>query len=51
MRRLMRRSFESRFAEQLDAETQAFGSCAGSRDFLEGVQAFFDKRPARYQGS
>ena len=51
MRRLMRRSFESSFAEQLDAEKEAFASCAASRDFLEGVQAFFEKRPARFQGS
>ena len=51
MRRLMRQSFESDFAAQLDAEKEAFADCAASRDFAEGVQAFFDKRAARYQGS
>jgi 2-(1,2-epoxy-1,2-dihydrophenyl)acetyl-CoA isomerase len=50
-RRLLRRSFESSYAEQLDAEQAAFATCAESADFAEGIQAFFDKRPARFQGS
>ena len=50
MRRLMRRSFESDYAAQLEAEQEAFAACAASRDFAEGVRAFFDKRAARYTG-
>lgn len=51
MRRLMRRSFESTYAAQLDAERDAFAACAASGDFAEGIAAFFEKRPARFQGS
>lgn len=51
MRRLMRRSFESTFAGQLDAEKEAFDACTKTQDFAEGLSAFFEKRPARYQGS
>ena len=51
MRRLMRRSFDSDLASQLDAEKDAFAGSAATNDFAEGMQAFFDKRPARFQGS
>ena len=51
IRRLMRRSFESDFAQQLEAEKKAFEACTATHDFKEGVQAFFEKRPAQYQGS
>jgi 2-(1,2-epoxy-1,2-dihydrophenyl)acetyl-CoA isomerase len=50
MRRLMRGSFDGSFAAQLDAEREAFDACTGSADFSEGVQAFFAKRGARFQG-
>ena len=50
MRRLMRRSFESDLAAQLDAEKEAFAASAATQDFAEGVQAFFEKRPARFEG-
>ena len=51
MRRLMRQSSSSDYATQLDAEKEAFGACAASPDFAEGIRAFFDKRPARFEGS
>jgi 2-(1,2-epoxy-1,2-dihydrophenyl)acetyl-CoA isomerase len=51
MRRLMRRSFASDFAAQLDAEKEAFSASTATRDFAEGVQAFLDKRPPRFEGS
>jgi 2-(1,2-epoxy-1,2-dihydrophenyl)acetyl-CoA isomerase len=40
----------SRMAEQLELEAQIQREMAGSEDFLEGVTAFAEKRPARFQG-
>ncbi len=51
MRRLMRRSFESDLAAQLDAEREAFAECAASDDFAEGVGAFLERRPADFRGA
>jgi 2-(1,2-epoxy-1,2-dihydrophenyl)acetyl-CoA isomerase len=51
MRRLMRQSFQSDYAAQLDAEKEAFAACAASRDFAEGTRAFFEKRPPRFEGT
>lgn len=50
MRRLMRTSFERSFADQLDAERDAFLASAATADFGEGLAAFFERRPARFQG-
>lgn len=35
-------------AEQLELEARGFGACAGTDDFVEGVRAFIEKRPARF---
>lgn len=51
MRRLMRRSFASDFAAQLDAEKEAFTASTTTRDFAEGVRAFLEKRAARFEGA
>lgn len=51
MRRLMRQSFQSDYAAQLNAEKEAFAASAVSRDFAEGVRAFFEKRTPRFEGS
>jgi len=51
MRRLMRQSFDSSLVQQLEAEKAAFLACTATGDFREAIQAFFDKRPARYMGS
>lgn len=51
VRRLMRQSFQSDYAAQLGAEKEAFAASAASNDFAEGVRAFFDKRPARFEGN
>jgi 2-(1,2-epoxy-1,2-dihydrophenyl)acetyl-CoA isomerase len=50
MRRLMRQSLDTPFAEQLDAEAAGFRHCAATDDFREGVEAFLAKRKPRFQG-
>ncbi|MBI4482817.1 MAG: enoyl-CoA hydratase [Acidobacteria bacterium] len=35
---------------QLEREAQAITRCASTRDFAEGIQAFFEKRAARFSG-
>jgi 2-(1,2-epoxy-1,2-dihydrophenyl)acetyl-CoA isomerase len=40
----------SRMGEQLELEAQIQREMAGSDDFLEGVMAFAEKRPARFSG-
>ncbi len=50
MKRLMRRSFDSDFASQLDAERDAFAASTHTRDFREAIDAFFDRRPAVFNG-
>nr|WP_316640466.1 enoyl-CoA hydratase-related protein [uncultured Roseateles sp.] len=50
IKRLMRTSFERTFAEQLDAEREAFLASATTADFGEGLAAFFDKRPPSFGG-
>ncbi len=50
IKQLLRASHGTPFAEQLDAEQAAFCACATTEDFAEGLNAFFDKRPARFRG-
>jgi 2-(1,2-epoxy-1,2-dihydrophenyl)acetyl-CoA isomerase len=50
LRRLMRASFDRALPAQLDAESAAFQVCAASADFRTGVDAFFAKQPARFEG-
>lgn len=50
IRRLMRTGFARSFHDQLDAEQAAFGACAATADFSEGLAAFFERRPARFGG-
>jgi 2-(1,2-epoxy-1,2-dihydrophenyl)acetyl-CoA isomerase len=50
LRRLMRGSFERELPAQLEAESAAFQVCAASQDFRSGVDAFFAKKPARFEG-
>ena len=50
VKRAIRGSFENGLAEQLALEAKLQGECGKSRDFKEGVLAFLEKRPARYEG-
>lgn len=50
LKRLLRDSLGRDFATTLDAEKQAFKTAAATDDFAEAINAFFDKRPARFSG-
>jgi 2-(1,2-epoxy-1,2-dihydrophenyl)acetyl-CoA isomerase len=47
-KRLVRESLAHSLSEQLNAEATSFGACAGTADFVEGITAFLDKRPAQF---
>lgn len=47
-KRLLRQSLSQPLSVQLDAEAASFAACAASDDFVEGVRAFLEKRPARF---
>jgi 2-(1,2-epoxy-1,2-dihydrophenyl)acetyl-CoA isomerase len=47
-KRLLRQSPSQSLSEQLDAEAKSFGACAATGDFVEGVRAFLEKRPPRF---
>ncbi|SPF80738.1 enoyl-CoA hydratase-related protein [Pseudoprimorskyibacter insulae] len=43
-------SFDNTIDEQLALEARLQGSCGKTRDFKEGIMAFLEKRPAKYEG-
>jgi 2-(1,2-epoxy-1,2-dihydrophenyl)acetyl-CoA isomerase len=47
-KRLMRESLGRTLSEQLAAEAVSFGACSGTDDFAEGIAAFLEKRPAKF---
>jgi len=51
IRRLAWASLDNTWSEQLQAERQAQRSAGRTEDFREGVQAFFQKRPAKFTGN
>lgn len=46
----LRNSHENTLDAQLDLEAELQGACGKTDDFVEGVAAFLEKRPARYRG-
>ncbi|MCL4127152.1 UNVERIFIED_CONTAM: hypothetical protein GTU68_051008 [Idotea baltica] len=46
----IRNSFANTLDQQLALEAKLQGECGKTRDFQEGVLAFLEKRPARYEG-
>ena len=46
----LRRSYENDLDAQLSLEAALQGEAGKTRDFLEGVTAFMEKRPAQYEG-
>jgi 2-(1,2-epoxy-1,2-dihydrophenyl)acetyl-CoA isomerase len=50
IKQAMRASFGNTLQEQLLLEGQLQGQCGRTRDFKEGVMAFLEKRPARFEG-
>jgi 2-(1,2-epoxy-1,2-dihydrophenyl)acetyl-CoA isomerase len=50
IKRLMRQSFDTAFAEQLDAERNDFQASTRTEDFTEAMAAFFAKRPPVFAG-
>ena len=50
MKLALRESWNHNLDEQLAMEAKIQGKVGRSRDFLEGVSAFLEKRPAKYEG-
>ena len=48
---LLRDSSNNTLRRQLIAEADAFGECANTEDFAEGVTAFLSKRAAKFSGA
>lgn len=50
IKRLLRASSEHDLPAQLDDELEAFCLGTGTADFVEGISAFLEKRPAKFSG-
>ncbi len=50
VKQAIRASYENTLAQQLTLEARLQGASGKTRDFKEGVVAFLEKRPARYEG-
>ncbi len=50
LKQLIRHAGRNDLHTQLELEARLFRQCAATADFTEGMAAFVDKRPARFQG-
>jgi 2-(1,2-epoxy-1,2-dihydrophenyl)acetyl-CoA isomerase len=50
VKKAIRGSWDNSVEDQLALEGRAQGACGQSRDFKEGVLAFLEKRPPKYEG-
>ncbi len=50
VKQALRASWDNGLEDQLALEAQLQGNCGQTRDFREGVVAFQEKRPARFEG-
>lgn len=50
VKRAMRASLSATLDQQLAMEAQLQAECGQTRDFMEGVMAFLEKRPAKFEG-
>jgi 2-(1,2-epoxy-1,2-dihydrophenyl)acetyl-CoA isomerase len=50
VKRALRESYDNSLDDQLTLEASVQGDCGKTRDFREGVVAFLEKRPAKFQG-
>jgi 2-(1,2-epoxy-1,2-dihydrophenyl)acetyl-CoA isomerase len=46
----IRDGYGNSLPEQLSEEAHLQGECGKTRDFMEGVTAFMEKRPAKFEG-
>jgi 2-(1,2-epoxy-1,2-dihydrophenyl)acetyl-CoA isomerase len=47
-KQLLQQSLQQGLAAQLQSEAQAFAACTAHPDFVAGLQAFIERRPARF---
>ena len=47
---LLQATLGDAFDAQLRRETESFAACAAGEEFVEGVRAFLEKRPANFAG-
>lgn len=50
IKQALRQSFDNTLEDQMGLEAELQGRAGSTRDYLEGVMAFLEKRPAKYEG-